>query len=259
MEQLTLEADGGAALAVRVARPAVDRQSGLALVYLHGFLSSQGGEKAASFRERAGAAGLPFVSFDLQGHGDSGGSLLELTFSRCLDDLRRVRAWAAAQGWDRLVLFGSSLGGAVAMWSAALDPTGIAAGVHVAPALELERRILDGLSEEEVEAWRREGRRAFDHELGRAEVGWGFVEDLRRYESARLRALTKTPTLILQGTQDDAVPWHCAVDFLATCLCPEVELHLFGDGDHRLLAQRPVLWRLAESFLVARGILGAPA
>ena len=90
----------------------------LAFLYLHGFGSSQDGDKATYFRSRAAAAGLAFCSFDFRGHGESGGALGDLTFSHALADAEAAFAWLRERWAGPVVLFGSSMGGAVALWLA---------------------------------------------------------------------------------------------------------------------------------------------
>ena len=85
-------------LAVRLRRPPGGGRSRFAFLYLHGFGSAQSGEKADFFRERAVADGIPFCSFDFQGHGESGGTMRDLTFSRNLEDLGAVHDFLAGQG-----------------------------------------------------------------------------------------------------------------------------------------------------------------
>ena len=43
----------------------------------------------------------------------------------------------------------------------------------------------------------------------------------------------RTPALLLQGKLDTSVPWKDVADFATRCAYPNIELHLFADGDHR--------------------------
>ena len=88
-------------LAVRFDPAPEGSQPPLGILYLHGFGSHQAGEKAEFFRARAREAGIPFCSFDFQGHGASGGVLAELTLTRNLADVARVRALLAWAGPER--------------------------------------------------------------------------------------------------------------------------------------------------------------
>lgn len=230
-----------------------DRRSGLSVLYMHGFGSSRGGEKAAFFRARALAAGLGFWALDFQGHGDSGGGMRELTLSRQLEDVARVREAMNEAGETRVVLLGSSMGGLTGLWHSALaDP--VEAGLYIAPALGLERAFEAWAGAEGIARWQREGVYEIANELGRWEVGWQFVEDLRGFSNDDLARRLKTPSLLLQGKLDDRVAWRDVMELAVGCDAP-VELHLFGDGDHRMVDRKQHLWDLMLAFLRARGVV----
>jgi pimeloyl-ACP methyl ester carboxylesterase len=243
--------DGGRErLALRLERPAGPARP-VAILYLHGFGSSQSGEKAGYFRSRAVAAGWPFCSFDARGHGASEGSLERLTLTRNLADLAAVRAWLSGRGLPRVALFGSSMGAATALWHAALEPEGIAGAMHVAPALgmlgSLERRAgADGLAR-----WEREGWLDYRSELVESRLSWALVEDLRAHPTRELARRTRTPTLLFQGQADATVDWRETARFAADA-GPAVELRLFPAGDHRLLEHLETIWSEGEAFLLRR-------
>jgi pimeloyl-ACP methyl ester carboxylesterase len=245
--------DGGAPshLAVRYGAP---EGAEAAVLYLHGFGSRQEGTKAEFFRQRFLAAGLAFCSFDFQGHGASGGALLGLTLSRNLADVERVHDWLEAQGHRRVLLVGSSMGGLTALWHGARHPERAVAALHLAPALDLGQNFVARVGEEGMREWRATGRLHIQNDLVDDHLGWGFVEDFAAYPVADLTARYRTPTLLLQGKKDDSVDWRSVADFATGCPYEGVELHLFADGDHRLIEQRERLWTLMGEFLAGRGI-----
>ena len=134
-------------------------------LYLHGFGSEQAGEKAEFFRARALAAGFGFCSFDFQGHGRSGGEMGHLTLTRNLEDVARVHALLRERGCGRLILAGSSMGGGTALWYSMLHPEEIVAGLHIAPALEMEKGLLAWAGAERARAWQETGSVQFRNEL----------------------------------------------------------------------------------------------
>jgi alpha-beta hydrolase superfamily lysophospholipase len=257
--RFTLPLDADRALAVRLDDPEVSHGEssgdGTVMLYLHGFGSSQAGEKADLFRARCVARGIAFCSFDFRGHGDSGGSMLRLSLSRNLSDTATVHDELERRGYSRILLFGSSMGGLTGLWHAHRHPERIAAAIHLAPALGLERTFTASLGAEKMARWQRDGKLEIEHELGTWDLGWDFVEDLRRHHVGELAAGYETPTLIFQSKHDTSVPWRAVVDFATQATGEEIELHLFADGDHRLIDRLPRLWALAEEFLEGRGLL----
>lgn len=226
-------------------------------LYLHGFGSDQSGEKAEFFRRRALAAGFCFCSFDFQGHGRSGGEIGAVTLTRNLEDVRRVHDLLRSHGQERLVLMGSSMGGGTALWYSALHPEEIVAGLHIAPALEMDRGLLAWAGPERERAWRQTGSIHFQNELVSCQLGWTLIEDLRAHPLETLLARYRTPCLLLQGRQDTSVSWRSVADFAVRCTFQEIELHLFADGDHRLTDRKERLWTLMKEFLQGRGLIQA--
>jgi alpha-beta hydrolase superfamily lysophospholipase len=251
--------EGREAVALRFEAPADRRRP--ALLYLHGFGSHQEGEKAVVFRRRARRAGLGFCSFDFRGHGRSGGGMERLTMSRNLDDAEAAAGWLAERWEGPLAFFGSSMGAAAAMWLAALRREGpaarLAAGVAIAPALGLERGLAAQCGEAGLARWRESGFLRVDNPLVSCRLGWALMEDLARHRPAALPPRYATPTLVLQGTADDSVPWREAADFAAACRRGLVEVHLFAGGDHRLIPEVDRIWQLAAGFV--EGHLGPGA
>lgn len=222
------------------------------ILYLHGFGSRQSGEKAEFFRQRTLDAGLGFCSFDFQGHGQSGGDLGSVSLTRNLEDMASVHALLRSRGFDRLILMGSSMGAGTALWYSMLHPDEIAAGVHIAPALEMDRGLL-AWAGDRVDHWQETGTIHFENDLVSCQLGWGLIEDLRAHPIDRLLSEYRTPCLLLQGKRDATVAWRSVADFATRCTFSGIELHLFGDGDHRLTDRKETLWRLMAEFLRGRG------
>lgn len=257
MEQILIDDPeaGAVPLAVRLDRPSAPRRDDLCILYTHGFGSSQDGEKARFFRRRALADGLSFCSFDFRGHGESGGELFDLSLSRNLDDCRQVHDWLRRQGYESFVQIGSSMGGGTALWYAARFPQDIVAALHIAPALEMEDGLLRAVGKRGARRWEKAGRFTFTSELIAAELGWGLIEDLRRYQLGELQRTYRTPTLLLQGKNDSSVFWRSVVEFATGCDFEEIEVQLFCDGDHRLIDRLDDLWRRMVAFLECKKIL----
>lgn len=262
-EHLPVVGTGGepSHLAVRLRRPPGGGRSRFAFLYLHGFGSAQSGEKADFFRERAVADGIPFCSFDFQGHGESGGTMRDLTFSRNLEDLGAVHDFLAGQGLGGVVLIGSSMGGATALWHAARRPTEVLASLLIAPAVGMARGLERWAGPEGLARWRRDGSIRYSNALVESDLGWELIADLRRYDLEVLQAAYRTPTLVLQGKLDDTVDYLDVTRFVARSPGGNFRLRLYDDGDHRLTGRKEELWNEMRDFLVQSRLLppAAPA
>lgn len=246
-------ADPGEQLVVRLASPNTPPPRP-AILYLHGFGSHQGGEKAEYFRTRALEAGLTFCSFDFRGHGASDGDNLGLSLTRNLEEVGRVRHELAVRRLRPLVLFGSSMGGLTALWHAARHPEGLVAGLAIAPALGFAEALENLLGDINMRRWREDGRLRFFNEVGEADVGWGLVEDLQRYDEGELAQGLQIPFLLFQGQRDDTVDWRRIRSFTERCRCG-VALELFPRGDHRLIEHLDRVWDRCLEFLRVSGVI----
>ncbi|HKV09751.1 MAG TPA: alpha/beta fold hydrolase [Thermoanaerobaculia bacterium] len=242
-------------LAVRYDAPEGGGTDRPCFLYIHGFGSDQSGEKAEFFRRQALAAGFAFCSFDFQGHGLSGGALGEITLTRNLEDIARVHDFLRGQGHRRLLLLGSSMGGGSALWYSALHPEEIVAGLHIAPALEMDRGLLTWAGPERTRLWEETGSIHFKNDLVSCDLRWSLIEDMRAFPVETLYVRYRTPCLLLQGKKDTSVPWKSVVDFTAQATSPEIDLHLFADGDHRLTDRKERLWELMMEFLRGRKLI----
>src|SRR4051812_28234825 len=111
------------------------------VVMAHG-LSGTRRDRLGPFAERFAAAGLLALVFDHRGFGDSGGEPDLFEPARQLEDWRAAIAHARSlHGADpeRLVTFGSSMGGGNALAAAAGDAR-VAAAISQVPFLDIVRQ-----------------------------------------------------------------------------------------------------------------------
>jgi uncharacterized protein len=113
-EHKTLRSGDVDLVAWQCATPATPRRG--TLIYLHGIGDNRG--TAVGVITRFVAQGFDVVAYDARAHGDSGGDRCTYGYYEKFD-LRRVIDHV---GDDRIVLIGHSLGAAVALQAAPLDP-----------------------------------------------------------------------------------------------------------------------------------------
>lgn len=220
-------------------------------VFVHGLGSNRRGEKVLHFARAFNAQGWAFATLDLRGHGESGGSIRELTLSNMLTDLRVLLAWVAAREVaEQPVLIGSSMGGAVIAWHALEQK--VASLVMIAPSLRFPLGIAAQIGPEAMQEWQRVGVRAWRSEWIDLEIGFGLMQDAAKYDFARLEQGLHSATLILHGMADDAVDWRHSAAFAAACRHPHVDLLLMKDGDHRLTDRKELLFDIIWAWLQRR-------
>lgn len=206
-----------------------------AVVWVHGFGSRRGGDKAQALEAECSRRGWTFAAFDFRGHGDSSGAMRDLCGSGLLDDLKAVQAFLAGRGITKLGLVGSSMGGFAAAWFAiqAKRET-VPACVLLAPALRFIQARWESLTESQREEWRRSGELKLTSDWVTAEVGYGLAEERDQFPPGALAAKWDRPLLILHGMRDTVIPHSVSVSFAEMTACADVEVRLLKDGDHRL-------------------------
>jgi alpha-beta hydrolase superfamily lysophospholipase len=184
-------------------------------LFMPGYGSRRGGQKARAFAEAFGESGAAFLSFEPRGHGDSSGRLEELTLERHFEDLEAAVAFARTVA-PSVVGLGSSLGGLAMATFAAIHPRAFRFLVLIAPGFGL------------FERWTRlpPSRRP---PAVTAEV----IRSARPTRTSSIAPRLRTPCLIWHGMRDDAVPWKESAAF-AERAGAFVELRLLSRGDHRL-------------------------
>jgi pimeloyl-ACP methyl ester carboxylesterase len=206
---------------------------GPTVVWMGGFRSDMTGAKAQALAEWADRTGRAYLRFDYFGHGESTGDFRQGTITRWrLDALAALDALAPGA----VVPVGSSMGGWIACLAALAQPERISGLVLVAPAADFtERLIRPTLSEAARMALDRDGVWLEPSEYGEPNpITAALLEDGARWSILGEPVPVTAPVRILQGGQDDAVPWAHALELAQALESRDVVFSLIKDGDHRL-------------------------
>ena len=170
-----------------------------------------------------------------------------LTVSRML---HQVEQRIAALPADDVVLIGSSLGGFVAVETAARQVNAashpVSRLVLLAPAVELEWEKWSELGSAGVEGWRAAGKidvfhYGFDQHR---DLNFAFYEDANRYHVSARRL--PQPMIIFQGRNDESVSPAVVERFAASQ--PDATLFLLDDG-HQLKNSLEFIWEKTAAAL----------
>ena len=224
-------------------------ETGMAVVWLSGFLSDMTSTKVAFLSDWARAHGHAMLRFDYSGHGLSQGDLLEASVG---DWLEEASTMLACLGQRRFVLVGSSLGGWIALLLARalakVDDARLAGLVLIAPAWDMTEKLMwEKLSEKSRRQVETEGvyyaPSDYDDPYPITKI---LIEEGRNHLLGQGNIAVGAPVRILQGMRDEDVPWQHACALVDLLSEGDVELTLIKCGDHRLSGPQD-LRRLART------------
>lgn len=226
MESIYFKNARGQKLAAVVEGPAA---SEVGVICCHGMLSVKDGPKHSQIVSRLAEQGLRAMRFDFAGRGESEGDIYDLSYSNQIEDLRAAIAWMSEQGVNRLGVFGSSMGGSVALLTAPQETrvSAVATVAAVAYPKLLARRYPD-----DVANWKERG----FIEIEGVQIGAQFIEDARRHDVIGAVVQAGVPLLVVHGLEDRVVPVSDADDIAAAA--ESVSMCLVEGADHRFSGKR---------------------
>ena len=206
---------------VRLAGWFLPRPGAPAVILLHGYPA----EKADLLPIASGLAPqFATLLVDQRYFGDSGGRATTLGF-REREDLKRMLDFLDTRGVPAVGVFGFSLGGAVALLTAAEDPR-IRAIVAYAPFADL--KVLG----RELYGWMWVGRYPFVEAM----LLWSrllFGADITRPSPAEAAARVAVPVLLVHSRQDEQIPFRHAERLRAALAGnPKAEFEFMDRGRH---------------------------
>jgi uncharacterized protein len=211
----------------------------------HGMMSDKNGKKHVLLAQALAALGIPMLRFDFAGRGESEGELFDMSYSNEMQDLDAAIEALAGLGGQRFGVFGSSMGGSVALLSAARDERIVALATLAAvahPEWVCERHPA------ECSVWRSRGYIdiAPEGRLGRA-----FLDDSLAHDVIAAVRILRAPLLVIHGEDDEVVPASDAHDIATAARCAELDIVM--GADHRFtdpVYLRPAIQQIAR-FLAA--------
>ena len=209
----------------------------VAVFYLHGFVSSPRSTKVQYFMQMLARRGIDVRCPDLNEP-----DFRTMTMTRMLAQLEAELENAG--GGSTLV--GSSLGGTLAILSAARFAPLVDRLVLLAPAVMFGDAEHHLLPRERIDIWKQRGEYEFFH-YGYGQpraLSYAFYEDSLKYDA--FGTLFTQPALIFQGRRDALVDANDVERFAATR--PNVRLTLLDD-DHQLVSSLSRIWSEVQPFL----------
>jgi len=175
----------------------------------HGFLSNKDGSKYLNIAHSFCEEGLAVFRFDFRGCGESKGLLEETTLTGRIEDLRAALNFIEEQGFEKIGVMGSSLGGYVSILTAAKDKRIKALATWATPSYL-----------NELFSWKT---------IGRFQK---FLNDMEKYDITKSLREVKCPIIIIHGSLDDQVPLSHARVLYRNANEPK-DIQVIEGADHR--------------------------
>tara|TARA_B100000029_G_scaffold441907_1_gene460007 strand:- start:1607 stop:2377 length:771 start_codon:yes stop_codon:yes gene_type:complete len=204
------------------------------IIFLGGFRSDMEGTKAQYLSNWCKKNERAFLRFDYSGHGSSGGLFEEGTISRWTEDtLEVIQAFTEGS----CILVGSSMGGWI-MLRVALELGDRVSGLlGIAAAPDFTRDLITrDLTLSQRQYLEEHGQITLTSEYDPE----GFILKKAFIVNGEECCLLdqpldiQVPVRLLQGCQDNEVPWRTALQLSKSLEATDVRIQLLKDGDHRL-------------------------
>jgi len=142
--------------------------------------------------------------------GESGGALIDVTYTNYLEDLEDVINWARTRDWFKqpFALCGHSMGAQMVAWYAEHHPDEVLLVAPMAPVVNYDL-YMTTLDPKEKRQWQEKGyqesRSKSRPELVK-KVGWGVNESLKKYDIVPQAERLTMPVINIVGEKDRPCP-----------------------------------------------------
>lgn len=206
---------------------------GPSLIWCGGLKSDMEGGKATHLHQWAERHGASYIRFDYFGHGQSSGRFRDGTVSRWARDVVQVIDDLAN---DDVILIGSSMGGWSSLLAMMQRPERVKGMVLIAPAPDFTEKLMwANWSADAKAAVIEDGIHYESSDYGEPyEYSRELIEDGRQHQILDGSIAFLGPVRILQGQDDNVVPWAYAYKVVEALASDDVTFTLVKGGDHSL-------------------------
>ncbi|KAI1903110.1 hypothetical protein AGOR_G00023830 [Albula goreensis] len=204
------------------------------VVFLPGFASNMGGQKAEALEEFCQSLGHSYLRFDYTGCGASEGVRKECTVGSWKRDVLFLL--------DELVdgpqiLVGSSMGGWLMLLAAVARPERIAALVGISTAADHFVTAFKSLPLEVRKEFEEKGEWTVatkHNEEGSYTVSMDFLQEAENHCVLQGPIPVTCPVRLIHGLKDQDIPWHISMQVADRVLSTDVDVILRKHGQHRM-------------------------
>jgi dipeptidyl aminopeptidase/acylaminoacyl peptidase len=212
-----------------------------AVILCHGMESSKESEKIVRLSRQLSDRGILALRFDFAGSGESEGKFEDLTYSGEVEDLHAAYNLVLQYRPKKIGIFGSSMGGTVALLFAAQEQN-VAALVTLAAPVHPEKISERFLTPAEARQWRADGYIVYHGQR----LNVSLLDDVENLDVPKTVRKISSPTLVIHGDEDDTVPVAEGRELFAALGGPK-RLCILPGANHRLTDPAHLQKALAES------------
>ncbi len=212
-----------------------------AAILCHGMESAKNSEKLIYLAQSLAERGILALRFDFRYVGQSSGKFEDITYSGEVEDLQAAYEFMQSRQPGKTVIFGSSMGGTVALLFAAQEPD-VAAVTTLAAPLHPENFPKRVLTPKQLQRWRERGYTTYNGQR----LNVTLLEDLEKLDVPKAARQIRCPVLILHGDADEVVPVAEAYE-LHDCVTTPKHLAIFKDTDHRFSGPQVMRQAMTEA------------
>lgn len=204
------------------------------VVFLPGFASIMGGQKAEALEEFCKSLGHSYLRFDYSGCGSSEGEMKNYNIGAWKRDVLYIL--------DELVegpqiLVGSSMGGWLMLLAALSRPEKIAALVGISTAADHFVTAFHALPIETKKQVEEQGFWKFPtkhNEEGFYTLSLDFLKEAENHCILHSPIPLSCPVRLIHGIKDSDVPWHVSMQVAERVLSNDLDVILRKNGQHRM-------------------------
>ena len=227
-EKLSFHTANGDILSAVLHHPSHSPQG--AAILCHGMESAKNSEKLIFLAQSLAERGVLALRFDFRYVGESSGKFAEITYSGEVEDLQAAFGFMQSRQPGKTVIFGSSMGGTVALLFAAqkANDANVAAVVTLAAPGHPENFPKRVLTPKQLKRWRERGYTTYNGQR----LNVSLLEDLEQLNVPESARRIRCPVLILHGDADEVVSVAEAYELYEILTGPK-RLSIFKETDHR--------------------------
>lgn len=203
-----------------------------AVIICHGLTSSKDSKTGTGLREALKHDKIASLSIDLYGHGESDGTMQQLTVSKAVESVLAAYHYLKSKCYEKIALVGSSFSGSVCLVAA--TRLELSAMVLKCPVFDYAELLRWRLGKHGIEKWKTDKK----VEIYRTALGYEMYEDAEALDMKELAKKVTCPTLFIHGSGDKMVPPSHSEHAYNTIGSKEKKLHLIKGADHFFIHEK---------------------